>query len=424
MKRNARDFLYSLVDYEKRVGYDYDLDAYRRFLERIGAPQKKLPNVVLIAGTKGKGSTAAILASCLMQSGLRVGLYTSPHLSEINERIRVDGALISDEDLERLIAVLRPLIERKGGARSFFEAITTVAFLYFLEQHVDCTVLEVGLGGRLDATNVSDPVVSVITRIGYDHTNLLGKTLEQITREKAGIIRQGGNLVTLHQRPSVDAVLKRIAAEKKSRVSFADQEHIVTVLDRSLKGSRVRIRGTIGNVETLLPLAGAHQIENLSIATAALVELRRMGLPVTEKSVRTGIENTRLRGRFEVVSDDPLIIFDCAHNGDSFRALEYNIGQLKIRDFEIIFGASREKDIRYFLKHISPRAKHVSLVKADHPRAAEPRDLLKKVRRYQKNATVERSVSAALDRLSRAERKPAAIIVTGSFYLWQKEWGV
>lgn len=422
MNERTRDFLDSLIDYEKKPGYAYDLGAYKDFLGSFGAPQTKLSNVILIAGTKGKGSTAAIISACLMSHGYRVGLYTSPHLGVMNERIRVNGCAISDAAFDRLVARVRPVIRKKQGARSFFEALTTVAFLYFIERHVDFTVLEVGLGGRLDATNAAEPCLSVITRIGYDHTDLLGKTLPQIAQEKAGIIRAQGRLVTIRQRPAAARVVRRIARARRCAVVLAEDQHRVRILAQTIGGTRVRVRGALGRFETFLPLAGPHQIENLLIGLAVLTELRATGVKITTDAVKRGVRQTTLRGRFEVISRKPLVIFDCAHNEDSFKALEKNLEVHGIREFDLIFGASRNKDIRYFLRHICPRARQALLVKADHPRAMEPCDLLPKVRAYQKRTTVTRSVSTAVNLLSRTKERPVPIIITGSFYLWPKNW--
>ena len=422
MNRSSRDFLYSLVDYEKTVGYNYDLGAYKNFLEHFDAPHKKLSNVILIGGTKGKGSTAAILTACLMNNGYRVGLYTSPHLREINERIKIDNTEISDSDFDRYVMMVKPSISKKKGARSFFEALTTIGFLYFLEQRVDFTVLEVGLGGRLDATNATNPLISVITRIGYDHMNLLGNTLAEIAREKAGIIRENGKLITIHQRPSAGNVLKKIAANRKSTVIFADEQHHIEVLDQSLRGSRVFISGRIGEIGIILPLAGLHQIENLSLALAVLFELRTMGFHLSPGKIGQGIKSAQLHGRFEVVSENPLVIFDCAHNEDSFMALEKNLQVFDIRDFCLVFGANKDKDISYCLKHIFPRAKRVFLVHTDNPRSLEPQDLMKMAERYQRNLSVSSSVNEAIQSAKKDIHGNPAVVITGSFYLWQKEW--
>lgn len=424
MKNSPQDFLYSLVDYEKTVGYDYDLDAYRKFLTHFDTPHKKLKNVILIGGTKGKGSTAAILSACLIDCGYKVGLYSSPHLKKVNERVKVNNRTITDTEFENYISRIKPFITKKKKARSFFETLTTIAFLHFLKMHVDISVLEVGLGGRLDATNATDPLISVITRIGYDHTNLLGTTLSQITREKAEITRDSGKLITIHQKPEVEKILKRVAQDRKSSIIFADEQHEFKVIDQSLNGSQVHISGRIGELATLLPLIGTHQVENLSLAIAVLFQLKTMGFHIDREAIKTGIEHTQLHGRFEVVSETPLVIFDCAHNDDSFQALEQNLQALQITDFSLVFGANEDKDISYCLRHIFPKAQSVFLVKSHNPRAREPRELMGTAQKFQEHICVSRSVEAAIRSAVKNTGPNAAIIVTGSFYLWQKDWKV
>lgn len=422
MNKTSRDFLYSLIDYEKVSGYDYNLDAYKDFLTAFGAPQERLKNVILIGGTKGKGSTAAILSSALQGSGYRVGLYTSPHLKELNERIKINGQSIGDSDFDRQLQRIMPAVNKNKGARSFFEALTTVAFLHFLEKQVDITVLEVGLGGRLDATNAADPLVSVITRIGYDHTNLLGTKLEQIAREKAGIIREGGTLITIHQRPIASRVMSKAVRVKKSRIVFANEQHKLEILSQSIEGSKIHVSGKLGSFELFLPLVGSHQIENASLSLATLYELQTLGIPLHIDRIRNGIAKTCLHGRFEVVRKNPLTIFDCAHNDDSFRALERNLTAFDIRDFYLVFGTNRDKDYKYCIKKIFPKAREVFLVKANNPRALEPVEILARGRRYQKNITTGGSVREILKLLARRQEEILPVVVTGSFYLWQEDW--
>jgi dihydrofolate synthase/folylpolyglutamate synthase len=421
LKQDPKLFLHSLINYEKITGYDYDLHAYKDFLERLGNPHKKLKNIILIAGTKGKGSVAAVLNACLIENGYNVGLYTSPNLARVNERIRVNNTPVSERDMNKLLNEIRPRLTGKHRTRTFFEVLTTVAYLHFLSRTTDFILLEVGLGGRLDATNAAEPLLSVITRIGYDHTNLLGTRLSQITHEKAAIIRTNGTLITIHQRPTVEKILRRLAKKKNCNMIFADELHEIKVKDRSIAGSRIHISGTIGTFNTFLPLVGAHQIENLSLALAVLNELQDFGLQLGKLKLRQGIKKTELHGRFELVSEKPPVIFDCAHNEDSFRALERNLQWLKIKDFYLIFGTNQDKDIRYCLKQIFPKAKRVYLVKTDNPRAVSQQELLRRARRYQKNITFARSVKHALSMIKKHDRA-TAIIVAGSFYLWQRDW--
>jgi len=462
---NPEEFFNSLVDYEKIPGYDYKLEDFIEFLTKFDSPQKKLNNVIHIAGTKGKGSTAAMISSCLESCGYRVGLFTSPHLQKINERIKINNIEISNQDLMKYIKLIRPYIKRKHRASpvkyrklsgapaikhhefhrvsTFFEVLTMVAFLHFLKKKTDFSILEVGLGGRLDSTNVTHPIISVITKIGYDHTDLLGNKLSQIAREKAGIIKpppfpspqagedkRGGKvitistqqscsrLITIHQRSSVEQVIKRVAKKQRNKIIFAEDQHDIKILKQSIKGSHLKINGEIGKFNIFLPLPGKHQIENLLIAMSVLNELRKKGFKITIPAIQNGIKQTDLHGRFEVLSKNPLLIYDCAHNDDSFEALEKNLNLIYTKDLYLIFGTNRDKDIRYCLKYIFPRAKEVLLVKANNPRAMEPIDLYEKAKKYQKKLTIAPSIQRAIEYIKTKANHNPTIIITGSFYLW------
>lgn len=417
-------YLKSLVDYEKQPTYDYDLDEFIRFLERLDSPHCKLRNVIHIGGTKGKGACAELLASCLTRCGYKVGLYTSPHLAVLNERIKVNNTLITNSELSYYIGRIKKLKRKKrdsGGARTFFETITAIAFLHFVRNSTDFTILEVGLGGRLDATNSIDPLITIITRIGYDHTALLGHTLSLIAQEKAGIIKKHGNLYTIQQRPRVQKILEKYCRLRSCSLHMAGQEHEIKVIKQTIKGSTLSVTGRLGKLKIFLPLPGVHQIENLSIVLAVLNELRNMNFNVTASGVKNGIRQTKLRGRFELISKNPPVIFDCAHNQDSFKALYFNIKELKIRNFSLVFGSSAGKDLSYALKNIFPEAKEVVLVKARNPRAILPVEINMRARKYQKNMIIAPSVAQALDYLKNKSKKDS-IIITGSFYLWQKNW--
>lgn len=464
---NPEEFFNSLVDYEKIPGYNYKLEDFIEFLTKFDSPQKKLNNVIHIAGTKGKGSTAAMISSCLESCGYRVGLFTSPHLQKINERIKINNIEISNQDLMKYIKLIKPYIKRKHGASpvkyrklsgapsikhhefhgvsTFFEVLTMVAFLHFLKKKTDFSILEVGLGGRLDSTNVTHPIISVITKIGYDHTDLLGNKLSQIAREKAGIIKpppfpppqmgedKGGGkvitistqqacsrLITIHQRSSVEQVIKRVAKKQHNKIIFAEDQHNIKILKQSIKGSHLKINGEIGKFNTFLPLPGKHQIENLLIAMSVLNELRKKGYTITEPAIQNGIKQTDLHGRFEVLSKNPLLIYDCAHNDDSFEALGNNLRLLKTKKFSLIFGCKKNKDIQYCLKNIFPRAQEVVLVKAFDPPGMEPHKIYKRAKKYQKNLTIASSVKDAIEYLKTKNSNNTAIIITGTFYLWNE----
>ncbi len=495
---NPEEFFNSLIDYEKIPGYNYKLNDFIEFLAKFDSPQKKLNNVIHIAGTKGKGSTAAMISSCLESCGYRVGLFTSPHLQKINERIKINNIEISNQDLMKYIKQIRPYIKRKHGTNpikqhefhgpsTFFEVLTMVAFLHFLKKKTDFSILEVGLGGRLDSTNVTHPIISVITKIGYDHTDLLGNRLSQIAREKAGIIKpppfpppqvdilknsnfpgsrafrivkygvqrvpslhamseditlpkygrkrptpenrqpkverdktMHGQLITIHQRSSVEQVIKKVAKKQHNKITFAEDQHNIKILNQSIKGSHLKINGEIGKFNTFLPLPGKHQVENLQIAMSVLNELRKKGFKITVPAIQKGIKRTDLHGRFEIISKRPLIIFDCAHNQDSFEALQKNLNLINTKDLYLIFGTNKDKHIGYCLKYIFPRAKEVLLVKTNNPRAMEPIDLYKKAKKYQKKLTIAPSVQSAIEYIKTKANHNPTIIITGSFYLWSE----
>ena len=447
---NPEDFLKSLVDYEKQPAYDYDLNRFVRFLDQLNAPQHKLRNIIHIGGTKGKGTCVAILASCLAQSGYKVGQYTSPHLAFVNERIKINNTPITNKELSCYINRIKHTRlnsnakckkshrlntiknQKLNGPRTFFETLTAIAFIHFVRKKTDFAVLEVGLGGRLDATNSVNPLITLMTKIGYDHTALLGNTLAQITREKAGIIKYCGKLITIQQRYAVQKIITEQCRLKSCSLQFAQDQHIIKVMKQTIIGSHLKITGQLGKFEVFLPLPGHHQVQNLLLVLAVINELRSMNFRIPIQAIQKGIRQTILRGRFEVVSPKkpvlrgqarkPLLIFDCAHNQDSFEALNMNIKTLKIRNFYLIFGSSYGKDISYALKNIFPKAKGVVLVRADNPRAVRQEDIYKKARKHQLNMTIAPSVQQAIDYLMTISEKDDAIIITGSFYLWQPNW--
>jgi len=296
----------------------FSLTEFRILLAALGDPQRSFP-AVLIAGTNGKGSTAATLASILTAAGVRTGLYTSPHLERPNERIRVDGAEIGDDEFARLFFrvsdVAQELVEnaRLPQHPSFFETLTAQAFLYFAENRVELAVLEVGMGGRLDATNVVEPLLAIVTDISLDHMEWLGSTIRAIAREKAGILRAGGTLITLPQHPEANQVLGEVATELDVR-GVSAVPYMPGIGVGAEKAYEVEALG--GLVEVDSPLKGAHQHRNLALAMAAAVELAEThGLPVTREAMARGIRETRWPGRMErLTSGGVEWILDVAHN--------------------------------------------------------------------------------------------------------------
>lgn len=419
---NASGFLNRLINYEKIPGYDYDLDGFRRFLANFNNPHYQIPNVIHVAGTKGKGSVAALLRSCLSACGYRVGSFTSPHLSSVHERIQVGDYQIPESDLNAYIKQIKPYIKKEQRARTYFEVLTTIAFLYFIDLQTEFNIFETGLGGRLDSTSVVKPIITVITRIGYDHQNLLGFNLPEIAKEKAGIIKSGIPLILARQRPSAAQVLERTARKKGAPFVYSDAYHTIRVLNVDIRGTKVHVVGRLGDFTLCLPLIGYHHAENLSIALAILCELRDLGSRLPLKNIIRGISHTALRGRFDIVSHRPLIIFDCAHNRDSYEALFRTIQDLKINNFNLVFGTSEGKNFDYCTRHIVPCAREIILVRADHPRAIEPLLLASQMRSSNKHITIVPAMKRALEYIQNPPCSKHTTIITGSFYLWQSEW--
>jgi len=399
----ALDYLKSATDYERQqVRYSsatYNLDRMRRLAADQGHAERTF-RTLHIAGTKGKGSVATMAEAILRRAGYRTGLYTSPHLVDLRERIRIDGEDVSEPDflwamnrMERTLRRLRP---------TYFEIMTEAAFLIFAKNKVDYAVIEVGLGGRLDATNVVSPAACAITRIDYDHMDKLGHTLGAIAREKAGIIKPGVPVVTGAQRPSALRVIRRAARPLVPQVWRPVQAG--TVL-------KFNVTGVLGKVYRCeLPVLGAHQAQNAAIAIG-LVEAS--GAEVTPVEVREALRHVRLPGRVEVVRRRPWVIVDTAHNPVSVRALRQAIGPLRRRRTVLVFGASADKDWRGMLRELGP-VDFTIFTRARSPRAAAPSELVRS--RRGPAVRVERVDEAFA--LARALAGPRdAVVVTGSFYV-------
>jgi dihydrofolate synthase/folylpolyglutamate synthase len=399
----------------------FSLDEVRTLLGALGDPHRRFPSV-LIAGTNGKGSTAATLASILNASGLRTGLYTSPHLARPNERIRVERAEISDDDFARTYfrvddAARQLLLAGKlPQSPSYFEVLTAQAFLHFAERQIDIAVLEVGMGGRLDATNVVEPLVSVITDISLDHTEWLGSTISAIAREKAGILRPDGVMVTLPQHPEANRVLGDVALELNVRGVSA-----VPFMPPSLAvaGSyEIEVLGFPVEVDS--PLSGAHQHRNIALAVATAVELAaRHGFPITPDSIAKGIHLTRWPGRLERVTARGVEwILDVAHNPAGAWALRSSLrGILERRKPRtLVFSCLRDKPIAELAQILFPLFDHVILAPIHTSRAAATADLLAAAQATGTEATLAASVAEALEEAVIRTGGGIAVI-SGSVYL-------
>ena len=412
----------------------FDLAHMRTLLAAIENPERKFPSI-LISGTNGKGSTAATLAAILKASGLSTGLYTSPHLVRINERIRINGEAISDDSF----AMLHDMVDRTAECLvsegelpwhpSFFETLTAIAFEHFARSKVNIAVLEVGMGGRLDATNVVDPVVSVITDISLDHQKFLGDTVGEIAREKAGIIRHGAVVVTLPQQPQANDVIGNAILDAEARgvnavpyvppVSPASREYAGLNSDGSVvERYPLLVMGEQITVET--PLIGRHQLRNVALAIATAAELASQGLPVTARSVESGIRETHWPGRFQVIpatGSRPTFVFDAAHNPAGAWALRSTLSSLyEDKRLIFVFGVMRDKAMGEIAEILFPLAERVVLTQADNPRSATPEEIQRSTR-VSVDIEEAASITAGIERAQALAGIDGIVVITGSIYL-------
>jgi dihydrofolate synthase/folylpolyglutamate synthase len=449
--------------------HKFDLAHMRVLLGALNNPEKRFPGV-LIAGTNGKGSTAATLASILRASGLRTGLYTSPHLVRINERIRISGAEIGDHDFALLHDVVDRTAERlveEGELPwhpSFFEMLTAIAFEYFAQNKVEIAVLEVGMGGRLDATNVIEPRVSVITDIALDHQNFLGKTVTEIAREKAGIIRPGGVVVTLPQLPHANDVIgntilelgaqavsavpyvppvspasaeylvnqeSELAAERRKNAAHGVSRGSEPQSERAPAGRKkdretvsisrypLQVMGKQVLVET--PLVGRHQLRNIALAIATAEVLSHQGFAITPETIERGIRETRWPGRFQVIRAEngaPEYVFDVAHNPAGAWALRSTLSACyEDRLLTFVFGAMRDKAIGEIAEILFPLAERVIVTRADNPRSATPDEIREAAARTSTDIEDAADVASALGRACSLAGPQGVVVITGSIYI-------
>jgi dihydrofolate synthase/folylpolyglutamate synthase len=411
--KQACDFLFGLIDYErKNEAPNLDLKSFEDFLGRVGSPHKRLNHPILVAGTKGKGSTAAFISSCLHTAGYRTGLLTSPHLVNPRERIKIDSRPISKREFAGLVGELRSFIsEENRSFRTLFEILTAMAFIHFVRRKTDAVVLEVGMGGRLDATNVVSPVLSVITSISLDHTDILGNTLNEIALEKSGIIRQGGTALSAPQPEEVLDVLQDVALRRKSGLCLS------TGRGRVLSRSHRRQEFEYAGERFVIPLLGEHQIENGVLAIDAIRILNQRGFHVESKHVKTGLKRVEWPGRMQILGTSPLVVVDGAHNGESALALKQGvIDYLTYDRLVLILGISRNKNLRSIVEPLSGIADSVIFTRAALPRAQSPEELLS-VYRGNAPAHVEANIKSALRRALSLAGKRDLILITGSLYL-------
>jgi dihydrofolate synthase/folylpolyglutamate synthase len=444
--QEALAYLYSLSDFERGGPFsrnpEENLPREARLLAELGNPQQDYSST-LIAGTKGKGSTAALIERVLREAGLRTGLYTQPDLHTFRERMRVNGRLISEEEVARLMQEVRAAVERVEQGHEFspfitYEVATALTFLYFSRQHVEHAVLEVGLGGRLDATNVTQPLVSVITSISYDHMQILGNTLTAIATEKAGIIKPRGVVVTSAQAPEALLAIAAAAERQQARLvrvgpaegDLAQAEveagrlptlsYRYRLEERHREGQRFTIWTPDRAYSSLeIPLAGEHQLENATAALATLEMLRERGIAWDEEALRAGMAAVRWPARMEVVGQNPTIVVDGAHNADSMQKLLRALrDSFSYRRLLVVLSVNADKDLAGIVQALAGVDSAV-LTRMTNPRAASIEQLQELFARYAPHVQIytAKGSAAAMNLALEVAASDDLICATGSLYL-------
>ena len=429
--QQALDYIYSFVDQEKLQPDKYeprrfDLSNMHALLDMLGDPHHRLRSVH-VAGTKGKGSTCAMIASVLRAAGYKVGLFTQPHLHTFRERIQVNGRLISEEEMVALLEGQKPSIERLPDP-STFEIMTAMAFQYFADQEVDFSVIETGLGGRLDTTNVIEPLVAVITSISYDHTYILGDTIEEIAGEKAGIIKEGKPVVCAPQKPAAEQIIVEVCQERDAPLVLLGRDWLWERTATSMEGQQLRVECRLANGEGLLrrgereefsiPFLGPYQLTNAATALATMDQLHRQGVGLSLQQARDGLGTAQWPGRLEILGRDPLLVMDGAHNVDSIqRMLTTLVEDVPFDRLLVIAGFSADKDITGMMRELTSRADELILTKSIHPRSADPDQIAALDEEGSARVTLINDVASALWQTLERSNAGDLVCVTGSLFV-------
>jgi dihydrofolate synthase/folylpolyglutamate synthase len=424
----ALAYLRQFINYEspQRVPYDPEhlsLASFERFLQALGAPHRAFPSVHL-AGSKGKGSTAAMVAAMLSQAGLRTGLYTQPHLVTLLERTQIDRRLIRQEEFAALVAELRAHIEaasppKERRFRTFFELTTALSFLHFARQHVDMAVVEVGLGGRLDTTNVLTPQVAVLTPIGLEHTHILGDTLAAIAGEKAGIVKPQSRVVSAPQPPEVVEVFEKRCQSQHATLLLAERDFTWHITESSWQGSRFHYRSeNLQLADMFVPLAGHHQVANAAVALTVIEQLRQQGWSLPETALREGLATVRWEGRLEMLEREPWVVLDAAHTIESAQRLREAITTVLPHErVVLVLGMAADKKVDEILATLAPIADEAIVTRFSNPRAVDPQRLADLLRSHGVPVLQADDPATALA-VARSRATPADLIcVTGSVML-------
>ena len=403
-------------------GSNYGLERTYKLLELLDNPQDKL-KIIHVAGTNGKGSTTAMITSMLKGCGYKVGMYTSPFLEEFEERIQINGENIPKEKLAQLMTKIKyavdKVIEEGYNHPTEFEIITVLMFLYFATEEVDFAVVEVGLGGRLDSTNVITPILSVITSISFDHTNLLGNTLEEIATEKAGIIKSCIPTVIYPQEEVAEIVISSKCQELDSKLYKINKEDakLINIIKEDKIYQQVKVK-LDDEYDVKLPLLGEHQILNLAVALKALEVIKDKAPKLNMESIVKSIATVRWNGRLEIMSNSPYVVIDGAHNIQGITQLNKNINKyFEYKDMYLILGILADKDVEHMVKVITPKAKKVFTVTPNSMRAETAEELMNEVKKYNESCEAYNDYKNAFEDALKLCKKDDLLLISGSLYM-------
>lgn len=404
-------------------GVKFGLENIRTILSAINNPQEKFPSI-LVGGTNGKGSVCAFLAKIFSLHGYKVGLYTSPHLVSVRERIRVGGMLISEKEFAEGTRYLKSKVDKLLSSGqllaplTYFEFLTALAFLYFAQREIDLAVVEVGMGGRFDATNILNPICSVITSVSFDHEKFLGSTLSQIAKEKSGIIKEKRPVVTSETEEEALRILREKAvAMNAPLIKVVEQEDDLKLIAREGLKTRFSFSWKGKNFTFTPSLLGFHQGRNAACALVVAKVLSQKWFSLEEKKIIEGLEKARWEGRLEILSESPLFLVDGAHNPSGARALQSFIDDVCPHPDLLIFACMRDKKIAEMASILFPAPKRIILTRLPYHRAAFPKEILREALTYKNKITIIPDVKLALDEIKRHTSREGIVIAAGSLYL-------
>jgi len=408
-------WLYSFKKYGSKLG----LERISYLVEQLGNPQNTI-KIIHVTGTNGKGSVCKFIGSILQKAGYNVGVYISPHLQRFSERIVVNNEEISEENVVLLVEKIRPVVDdmiKQNNTPTFFEVITAMAFQFFSDCTVDFAVIEVGLGGRFDATNVVNPLVSVITNISLEHTDYLGEDIKSIAFEKAGIIKESVPVVTAVKNDARD-VIKKIAKEKNTHTTVIDRNHWRR-LSYNMNYQEFLIQGAFNGYTVKTPLLGGYQGENIALAVSAIEQLQMNGIYLTDDDILEGISTAFNPGRMEIISEEPTILLEGAHNPVGMEMLKKTLEE----DFEydrliLLIGILKNKNIQKMLSTIAPISDIIIVTKSKNARACEPEFLSNALKKlgYKKELFIEDSIPKAIEHAKSMANKNDIICISGSLF--------